>query len=328
MPRMTTRIEDRVPKTILLGVYLLLWYVFNGAFSVSNKRLLSRFPFPWVLSWIHLATGIVFFVPAWTLGIRAAPRLDRGLLIRFAPIAALHASGHALQVASMGAGSVYFTTIIKATEPLVGTLVVLIFTGKIAPWYVNACLIPVVAGVAYASSKSGDILDMSDLSSFAAGAAFASTVFFAIAKLLAKQLMTKVLKQERNLDAANIFSVLTSCSTALLLLPSLLAQGAPASGAVLASPQPGALFCDLFVCGFHYYSYNELGFRVLDALGPVSQAVANSAKRVVVLLAAVLMLGETASGRELVGAAIAIAGVTFYSLAKLLSTEHASGKTV
>ena len=35
-----------------------------------------------------------------------------------------------------------------------------------------------------------------------------------------------------------------------------------------------------------------MGFRVLDLLGPVSQAVANSAKRVVILFAAVVFLGE------------------------------------
>ena len=52
------------------------------------------------------------------VGARAAapPRVDGAVLRKFAPIAALHAGGHALQVAAMGAGSVYFTTVIKATE--------------------------------------------------------------------------------------------------------------------------------------------------------------------------------------------------------------------
>ena len=42
------------------------------------------------------------------------------------------------------------------------------------------------------------------------------------------------------------------------------------------------------MCGGLYYAYNEMGFRVLDLLSPVSQAIANSAKRVVILAAAVV----------------------------------------
>ena len=73
------------------------------------------------------------------------------------------AGGHAAQVGAMGLGTVFFTHVIKASEPFIGTLVVLAFTGKIAPWYVNICLAPVVGGVAYAASKPGMGFNVSDL---------------------------------------------------------------------------------------------------------------------------------------------------------------------
>ena len=47
-----------------------------------------------------------------------------------------------------------------------------------------------------------------------------------MAKLLAKRIMTKEMKSSRNLDAANTYSVLTCCSAAVLLVPSLAADGA------------------------------------------------------------------------------------------------------
>ena len=77
----------------------------------------------------------------------------------------------------------------------------------------------------------------------------------------------------------------------------------------------------LLTCGGFYYAYNEMGFRVLDLLGPVSQAVANSAKRVVILFAAVIFLGEKVSYRKFVGSAVAIGGVTLYSLAKAVAAD-------
>ena len=82
----------------------------------------------------------------------------------------------------------------------------------------------------------------------------------------------------------------------------------------------------LLLCGLWYFAYNECGFRVLDAFGPVSQAVANSAKRVVILFFAVYFLGESASAQKLVGAGVAIGGVTCYSLAKLYADGQAKAK--
>lgn len=197
-------------------------------------------------------------------------------------------------------------------------------TGKLAPWYVNLTFLPIVGGVAYAASKPGAGADLSDLASFAALAALTSTVFFAVAKLLAKRMMTTEMKEQHGLDAVNMYSLLTCYSTSLLLVPCFLAEGAEAWAALTASKDGGLrLATRLLLCGFYYFSYNECGFRVLDAFGPVSQAVANSAKRVVILFFAIYFLGESASTRKLVGAAIAIAGVTSYSLAKLYSDRKA-----
>ena len=85
-----------------------------------------------------------------------------------------------------------------------------------------------VGGVAYAAMKPGASFDISDLWGTPALLALGSTVAFAIAKLLAKSLMNPTMKKERNLDPANNYAFLTCCSSSLLLLPSLLAEGRPA----------------------------------------------------------------------------------------------------
>ena len=68
-----------------------------------------------------------------------------------------------------------------------------------------------------------------------------------------------------------------------------LARVRPCDGASVGGHCFVPLSIDRDGCGGRY---NEMGFRVLDLLGPVSQAVANSAKRVVILFAAVVFLGE------------------------------------
>ena len=61
--------------------------------------------------------------------------------------------------------------------------------------------------------------------------------------------------------------------------------------------------------GALYYLSNEFSFRVLGMLDPVSQAVANAAKRVFVLAAAAVFLGEVPSARKIVGSCVALLGV-------------------
>ena len=54
--------------------------------------------------------------------------------------------------------------------------------------------------------------------------------------------------------------------------------------------------------------------------------MANSAKRVVILFAAMVFLGEALTPRKLLGSCVAIAGVTLYSLAKALSASAAKNR--
>lgn len=224
----------------------------------------------------------------------------------------------------MGMGTVFFTHVIKAAEPVIGTLVVLLFTGKLAPWYVNLMLTPIVGGVAYASIKPGTAFDISSLVSTSALLALVSTFAFAIAKLLAKNLMTPTMKKDRNLNPANNYAVLTCCSASVLLLPSFIAEG-PKALADLAALGPARVgfILEAIGCGMLYYMYNEMGFRVLNLLTPVSAAVCNSAKRVVVLFAAVVFLGEAVSKKKLIGSTVAIGGVTLYSVAKAVAGRRA-----
>lgn len=57
-------------------------------------------------------------------------------------------------------------------------------------------------------------------------------------------------------------------------------KGMALNSAVGDTPSPGS--CrpaqTLLACGFTYYLYNEMGFRVLNRLDPVSAAVGNTVK--------------------------------------------------
>jgi solute carrier family 35 protein E1 len=69
------------------------------------------------------------------------------------PAAVFHSIGHVCTVVSLGAGSVSFTHIVKAAEPIFSTVLSAIILKSYSPTVVNLTLLPVVAGVAVASMK-------------------------------------------------------------------------------------------------------------------------------------------------------------------------------
>jgi len=292
---------------------LLGWYACNSAFNVVNKVALEAWPYPWVVAWLQLAVGAALVVPLWFLRLRARPAVDAAFVLRnFGPIGALHAFGHGSQVLAFGAGSVFTANVVKALEPVVGTVVGWACLGATPKPRATLALAPVVGGVVYAASKPGAAFDVGDFADAPARAALASTVAFAFAKVLAKRLMTPAQKRARALTAPNVYALLTCCSCASLAAPALALQGGAAAAAL---PAAGAL-APVALSGALYYASNEFSFRVLDALGPVPQAVANAAKRVFVLAAAVAFLGEAPTRRKVAGSAVALAGVLAYGLAK------------
>jgi solute carrier family 35 protein E1 len=72
------------------------------------------------------------------------------------------------------------------------------------------------------------------------------------------------------------------------------------------------------ISGLLFYLYNEVSFKALNNLNPVSHALANTLKRVVIIVSSVLFFGEKITPVGMVGAALAICGVFAYSWAGII----------
>ena len=72
----------------------------------------------------------------------------------------------------------------------------------------------------------------------------------------------------------------------------------------------------LVLSGLFHYLNNEVMYLVLARVHPVTLAVGNTLKRVVVILAALLVFQEPMTTETAVGTLVAIAGVLVYSVLK------------
>ena len=68
--------------------------------------------------------------------------------------------------------------------------------------------------------------------------------------------------------------------------------------------------------GFYYYAYNEVAFFTLNQVAPVTHSIANTFKRVAIILATVIVFGNKLTPLGAFGSAIAVIGTLLYSLAK------------
>ena len=178
-------------------------------------------------------------------------------------------------------------------------------------WPVYASLLPIIGGVSLASLKELSFTWK------ALYGAVTSNIAFASRAVLSKATMEKPVGE--NMGSANLYGMLTIIAF-ILSAPFAIYYEGPgfmaawkASTAVVGAPW---LIRQMILDGFYYYAYNEVAFITLDRVSPITHSIANTIKRVCIILATVLVFGNKLTTLGAIGSATAVAGTLMYSLAK------------
>jgi len=333
----------------LLAFYLIAWYGLNIQYNLYNKKILNIFPFPYTCGLAQLASGLLYIAPTWLLGI-GGRKVPTGFSVpSISLLAIFHGSGHYATVISLGAGSVAFANVVKAAEPLCSVVMGIIISSSFPTLMECGTLLPIVAGVMIASMAEPEF----SMNAFTF--AMLSNVLFAARGALGKKVMSS-----NKMSGADTFAILTIFAMIFMAPVTMVMEGqdikeafdklttgtdpvdyaALAKGDLPKNPSPTYFLAYQVVCGIYYYLYNEMAFMVLDLLDPVGQAVGNTVKRVVVIIAGTIAFNKplTQNGSPtpaiattmschsmplshstlagMIGSAVAIGGVLLYSLAK------------
>lgn len=289
-----------------------LWYALNVGYNIYNKKVLNMVPeLTYTIAFLQLFLGLAYVIPVWGSGARKAPELSTDDVKTLMPVAVLHCLTHLGAIVSLGAGAVSFTHIVKAAEPAVSAGLSAIFLKQFLPLPVALTLVPVMGGVAIASLKE---LSFSWL---AFGGAMISNFASAGRGIVGKMQMGKSVG--KNMNAANLYAVMTIISSVLCLPLALALEGTnimPTLAKIKEAGLINTLYLQTAASAILYYLYNEVAFLTLDNVAPVTHALGNTIKRVVIILASVVWLGSTMTAQGAFGSVMAIGGVLLYSLAK------------
>merc|ERR1719246_222103 len=179
--------------------------------------------------------------------------------------------------------------IVKAAEPAFAAIVGTALYGKSVSNAKWAMLVPVIGGVILASVKELD---------------------FAWSALITASLANRLG------GVGNQFAITTILSF-LISLPFLIAkEGAKFSQFVELFKTNPIVSSNLLTSGLYFYLYNELATLTIKKTSATTQSVANTAKRVIVIVGSALAFGESLAPMKLIGCTVCIGGVFAYSLVK------------
>lgn len=296
-----------------LIVCFALWYLGNYYYNITNKLALKaaggKTGFPMTIATLQLGVGAIYAAFLWLApDARQKPKVTVDDLVKMIPVAFCAMGAHSASVFAMGVGAVSFTQIVKAAEPAFAAVLSQFAYGKKVSKAKWLCLPVVIGGVILASVKELDF----------AWAALFSACF---ANLLAairgnenKKLMETPGLKNRIGSVGNQFA-LTTILSFLFSVPLMIAQEGSRFGEfVELLKKSNAVRNNLIASGLWFYGYNELSTMTLKKTGAVTQSVANTAKRVIVIVGVAMVLGESLDPMKLIGCGIGIGGVFLYSV--------------
>eukprot|EP00986_Skeletonema_menzelii_P007152 scaffold2779_cov149-Skeletonema_menzelii.AAC.4 len=296
-----------------LLIYFALWYVGNYYYNISNKLALKATGgaagFPMTISALQLGIGSLYGIFLWLApDARDKPKVTMDDLIKMLPVAFCYAGAHSASVFSFSAGSVSFGQIVKASEPAFAAVLSQFVYNKPVSKAKWLCLPIVIGGVILASVNELDFAVSALVS------ACIANMFAAVRGNENKKLMETEGLKDRIGSVGNQFCI-TSILGFLLSIPFVLAKEGGKLGAFVdAFKTVPALRNNMIASALFFYGYNELSTMTLKKTNAVTQSVANTAKRVIVIVGVALVLGESLDFMKLLGCGIGIGGVFLYSI--------------
>ncbi|CAL1391770.1 unnamed protein product [Linum trigynum] len=304
-------------RTLKLGAMFGVWYLLNIYFNILNKQVLKVYPFPATVTAFEFGCGTLMVLTMWGLKLYHVPKLTRSQLAAIIPLALAHTMGNLLTNVSLGKVAVSFTHTIKAMEPFFTVLFAAIFLGEKPTIWVFSSLLPIVGGVALASLTEASF----NWTGFCS--AMASNVTNQSRNVLSKKLMVQ---KEETLDNVNLFSVITIISFLLLVPSAIYIEGIKFTPSYLKSAANQGLnvkqLClRSLLAGFCFHSYQQVSYMILGMVNPVSHAVGNCLKRVVVIVSSIFFFHTPVTPINSLGTAMALLGVGLYSRAKRIKPK-------
>ena len=259
-----------------LGTLVAVWYGCNVFYGMTTKTLLTELYYPWTVATIQMLFGVLCQLPLWYLGRRKIPNLKSDDIKSLLPLSICQFGIHAGATYATGIHKgLAVSHIIKALEPICTMGVEYILSKQVIPVALFLGIVPLVAG---------SILPFLKYATFDFGSMVA-TLIVVMCSATRVVLCRNVLQDNnpgKNLDASNLFVVLSIMASAIFVPLALCLDGFGFFGALgdkLQTTGVANVFGTLCMSGFLYYMFNVASFDLTTKVTPVTHAIVNLMRR-------------------------------------------------
>ncbi|VWU48428.1 triose phosphate transporter [Hepatocystis sp. ex Piliocolobus tephrosceles] len=305
--------ESFYEKSKLLLLFM-TWYTLNIMYNVDNKIALNETKLPWFISSLQLFVGWIFISMYWLTGYKKIPRIYAyDLFFKNISIQSVcHILVHFGAVISISSTSVSFTHVVKACEPVFTAVLSMVFLNQFFRIQKYLSLLIIVSGVICASVKE------IHFSWIAFICATISNFGSSMRSVYAKKMMIYKSSIGENLTGPNIYALITIFS-ALISLPFVIILEGPQIYDFFIKQSDSTkytfkqILTKMFLSGVWYYLNNEMAYLCLEKINQVTHAVANSIKRIVIIVSSIIIFQTPVTTLGAVGSAVAVMGAFLYS---------------
>ena len=293
-------------KNINTFFYIIIWYVFSTLYNIENKIRLNLLNLPYLQSSISLGTGTLFINILWFLKVRKKPNISKIQIKKYLPLSFFHSIGHISAVVAVAGGAVSFTQIIKAAEPVFtcGLNWLLIGDSVNLPSFLS--ILSIILGVSLASVSSLTFTWISFWGSMTSNLAFAS-----------RNVYSRLMLSKKNINPEDLFAILTILSFGFSIPFMLIFEAKKIIPTIIENSNPINLIISSSIkTGLYFYIYNEAAMKVLKNLNPITHSIANSLKRIIILITCIIFFNTPINKKSIIGAIIALIGSYTYSQTK------------
>jgi len=304
---------------IALLIYLAFWYLGNYYYNIQNKNASNASggsTFAMTIATAQLGIGVIYALFLWVApDARKPPSITATDFLKMIPAGVCSAGAHAASVFSLAAGGVAFGQIVKAAEPAFAAVIGTFVYDKKISIYKWLCLIPIIGGVILAALKQ--LPDGSIELDFTWGSLIGALVANAFAAFKGQESKKLIDDKEFNSrvgSVGNQFALMTIVSFIVSVPLMFFREGPKLHEFVKLFETEDKVRWNVIYSGLTFYGYNELATMTLKKISAVSNSVANTAKRVVVIVGSAIVFKEDISNLKAIGCFICIAGVFLDSI--------------
>ncbi|KAJ8102212.1 triose-phosphate transporter family-domain-containing protein [Lipomyces tetrasporus] len=298
--------------------WLAVYFFFNLALTIYNKAVLGNFPFPYILTGIHTLCGTIGCLYFYMQGAFTLTTLSDRENITLFLFSLLYTINIAISNVSLNLVTVPFHQIVRAMTPFFTVIIYVIGYRKVYSTMTYISLIPVVAGVGFATA--GDY--------YFTAMGFILTLLGAFLAALKTVVTNRVQTGRLRLSPLELLFRMSPLAFVQCLVYAYFTGEAASLRDYWYNSMTSTMMIKLLLNGAIAFGLNVVSFTANKKTGALTMTVAANVKQILTIVLAILFFHLAVTPMNAIGIILTLVGGAWYAKVELENKQRNSAASV